>query len=425
MNAENNISNENVGTKEEPTTTTPETKEEPTTTTPETKEEPTTTTPETKEEPTTTTPETKETKEDPSPPIETCFPRQRIICAGEYAIKTALNGPYANITEISSPILIEKYSRDIAKWSPQGFGNNAILGLDTNVDTHFWFQVRAFLQENENFISTLKDKTSENICGIVIVSSLWEAVGSALLPSLISQFKAWNINSAAIAMLPSQIQPLDVHFNAFSSIGLALSEDFAPIVLVARDQIERYKGVNRNGSRITGKNILSYLLGIISAKETFSQELSELSRALNISIFSPLLVTGASLSFYGSIENMLNSAIFRPLLSFELSNVSVLYVVSRIPIQLKNEVLKERIELEIANWFKEKASLRSIHVSEPIYVEELDDRIDILMLVGGFDTAKMFASTEKRVRDIKNDTIKKGLVKKDEWEIIVKNLIED
>ena len=95
------------------------------------------------------------------------------------------------------------------------------------------------------------------------------------------------------------------------------------------------------------------------------------------------------------------------------------------PLQFKDKLPRGKIELTIANWFKEKAHLKSIYISEPIYAEDVSDRVDVVMFVGGFDVTEMFTSIEKKVSAIKSQAIKKGLIKEDEWQGIVKNLKED
>jgi hypothetical protein len=108
-----------------------------------------------------------------------------------------------------------------------------------------------------------------------------------------------------------------------------------------------------------------------------------------------------------------------------LSSSSVLYVLIRLPQQLKDKFTRGRIELSVADWIKKKANLRSVYVSEPIYVDEVSDRIDMLLIVGGFATTAMFAAMEKKVKDAKNNAIKKGFLKENEWQGIVKSLVKD
>jgi hypothetical protein len=357
--------------------------------------------------------------------LKPTFSKQTVICIGEYPIKILLRGPFFDKKEEPLPILIDKSSEDIAKWSHFSLNPDSILGLDLNVDTHFWYQVLPCVTEDSALIARLKNKPIDNWRGALMISSLWDGVGSALLPTLISQFKEWNINSIAFAVLPSKIQTSDVQFNAFSSLGMCASKDFTSVLLVDRDQLENYVGVNRNGSVLKGSTIVNYMLELALAKETFVQELCELSRAFNVKTYTILLATGASLQIYGSLENILNTALSRPLLKFDLSTASLLYVLLRIPAHLKEQLPQEKIELAIATWFKEKANLKSIYVSEPIYVADVNDRIDVAMFLGGFDATKMLRSIEKKVSAIKSQAIKQGSIKEEDWQAIVKSLVAD
>jgi hypothetical protein len=67
------------------------------------------------------------------------------------------------------------------------------------------------------------------------------------------------------------------------------------------------------------------------------------------------------------------------------------------PANLKDKIPRAKIELAITNWFKEKTNPQSIHISEPIYTEDMNDRIDAVLFIGGFDTAKMFEDLETKV----------------------------
>ena len=355
-------------------------------------------------------------------PLKPTFDKPVVICIGEYPIKILLKGSLIETKEEPLPIFIDKSSEDIAGWSQATLSPDTILGLDLNIDTHFWFQVSPSVTNDGALMARLKEKPIDNLRGAVIVSSLWDGVGSGLLPALISKLKEWNKNTVAFGVLPSKMQISDVHFNAFSSIGQCVSKGFASLLLLDRDQLENYVGVDRKGSVLKGNVFFNYLLEIVTGKETFVQELAELSRAFDVRVYTVLSATGASFSMYGSIKNMLDSALSRPLLKFDLATASVVYVLLRLPLQLKEALPRGKIELEIADWFKEKASLQTAFVSEPVYVEDANDRIDLVIFVGGFDTTEMFKAMEKKVKAIKSFVVKKGSMKEDEWRVIAKSL---
>jgi len=357
--------------------------------------------------------------------LKPLLPKQALVCIGEYPIKILLKEPYVNKNDEMLPILLGKSSDDIFKWVPKGFDPLLVLGFeDANIDTHFWYNVLPFVSQDETLIEGLKKKPIEKLHSAIMVASVWDGIGSASLPTLISKLKASNINSLSIAILPSKIQPTDAYFNSLASLGMCASSDAATVVLFDRDLLENYEGVDRNGSLIKGNMVANYLVNLLLAKETLVQEISELSRTFNVKMYSVLVATGASIKIYGSLENMLNAMLLKPLLTFDLSSASLLYVLLRMPISLKDKLPRGKIELATAGWFKEKANLKSIYITEPIYVEDTSDRIDLILFVGGFDTAKMFTDLDKKVKSMKNRAVEKGFIKEEDWQAIMKNLEE-
>ncbi len=354
--------------------------------------------------------------------LQQYVPQKAVVCLGEYPTKILLKENFARKIGDTLPLFVGRSSKDIIKWSQSPLNPDWVLGLDEKVDTHFWFNVLSFITQDDSVISRVKDKSAEKLTDAIMVSALWDGVASALLPALTAQFREWNIKSVALGILPSKLQPSDVHFNTLSSMGLYIGQEASTILLIDRDRLEDFVGVNRDGSVMKGNILVNYLLELMLAKEMLVEELSELSRSFSSKVFTVLSATGASPKIYGSLENILNTALSRPLLTFDVSTASVLYVLIRMPLRLKDSLPRGKIELTIANWFKDKADLKSIYVTEPVYVDEVSDRLDVLMFLGGFDTSKLFAALEKKVKDIKSEVVKKGLIKEEEWQGIVKGL---
>jgi hypothetical protein len=351
--------------------------------------------------------------------LKPLLPKQALVCIGEYPIKTLLKETGIR-KEGTLPILIEKSSDEIYKWLPKGYAAHLVLGFeDSNVDTHFWYKVLPNISKNDSIIESLSEKNVENLHSAIIFSSIWDGIGSAALPSLIGKFKASNIDSLSIAVLPSKIQPTDAHFNAYASLEMCLTTDGATVLLMDRDQIENYEGVDRKGELIKGNILSNYLLNLFLAKDSLVEEISELSRTFDTKLFTPLIVTGASYRIYGSIENMLNTALLKPFLTFDFSSASLLYVLLRMPLGLRDSLPRGRIELAITNWFKEKTSLQSIYITEPIYTEDMSDRIDAVLFIGGFDHTKLLSGLEQKCRALKDQAVKRGFMPED-WQVIAK-----
>lgn len=347
--------------------------------------------------------------------------KRGLVSIGDYPAKILIKGNFSKKIGDAQPIFISKSDKGGANVDQSSDLPHDILDIDLHVDTHFWFDIASYLAKDDGFSARLKSRI-EGLQENIIFASLWEGLGSALMPALISQFKAANANSVALGVLPSKAQPSDAHFNAFASIGMCASNDATALVLLDRDCVEEYVGVARDGSMLKGNVIVDYLLEMMLTKESFTQEFGELSRSFNVKLYTMLPVTGASLKIYGSFKNILNAASLNPFLTFELSSASVLYVLVRLPLSLKEKLTRGKIELVTAKWSKKLANIKSIYVSEPIYVDDASDRVDAVVFAGDFDLAEMTAFFLKKAAKVKNETVKKGLVKDDDWEAIVESL---
>lgn len=320
------------------------------------------------------------------------------------------------------PVFIGKSSAEIVKWTEDRLESYNIIGLNKEVATNFWFEMFSTATKDNTLLNRLKDKALHRVKNLILIFSTWEGVSSGLTPALIPQLKYWKIKNLVIAILPSRLQPADAQFNTLSSLGKSLSYN-APLLLVERDRLEKYVGVNRSGNIIKGKTIINDVLNVMLSREEIINEIVQLSNSHKVKKFTILPIMGASLEIYGSLKNILDSALPRQLLTFNLSTATIAYVILRIPLHLKEIIRKEDFELTVSKWLKKKGKFRSINVSEPLYIKDLSDRIDILILVGGFETFKLFSSLINEVNEVKNYLIEQKYINKEELNKIVKNLI--
>jgi hypothetical protein len=346
--------------------------------------------------------------------------KQALVCIGEYPIKTILKETIIT-KEVTLPILIEKSSDEIYKWLPKGYDAHFVLGFEEeNIDTHFWYNVLPTISKDNSVLESLRKKSLEKLHGAIIFSSVWDGIGSASLPTYIRKFKEANIDSLSIAVLPSKIQPKDAQFNACGALETCLATDGATVLLLERDQIESYEGVDRKGEQIKGNTVTNYLLNMFLAKNSLVEEIAELSRTFNTKLFTALLVTGSSYNIFGSLDNMLNAALLKPFLNVDLPSASLLYVLLRLPLSMKDKLPRGKIELTITNWLKEKTRLQSIYITEPIYTQDMTDRIDAVLFIGGFEATKMLSDMETKVKSLKDHAVEKGFITED-WKVVSKN----
>jgi hypothetical protein len=355
--------------------------------------------------------------------LKPLLPKQATVYIGEYPIKALLKQPYIDKSGLTLQVLLGKSSDEIYTWIPKGFNPHLVLGFeDANIQTHFWYNVYPYTTQDKTLIDGLKKKPTAKLHSAILVASLWEGIGSGALPSLISQFKASNMDTLSVTFLPSKIQPSDAYFNTLASVGMCADNDAATLLLLDRDLIENYEGVDRSGSPIKGNAVANYLVNLFLSKETLVQELSEQSRIFNNKMYTVLLAPGASMKIYGSMENIFDATLLKPLLNFDLSSVSLLYVLIRMPESLRDAYPRAKFELAVATWFKDKAKLKSISITEPVYVDDSNDRIDVVLFAGGFDTTEMFLEYEKKTRGLRSRAVQKGLVDKKEWLGMMKSL---
>lgn len=350
--------------------------------------------------------------------LKPLLPKQALVCIGEYPIKILLSQPQASKVNDVLTVFVGKSSDDIYSWVPKELEPYFILGFeDVKVDTHFWYDVLPYVSKDNTLIESLKKKPLDKLNGALMVSAVWDGINSATLPNFMSKLKNSNINTLGIAILPSKLQPNDSFFNAYASLKMCQSIEGSTVVLTDRDLIEDYEGVDRKGSQIKGNDVTNYLVNLLLSKETFVQEISELSRSFNEKTFTTLLVAGASYKIYGSIENMLNTALLKPLFNFDLSSSRLLYVLLRIPAGLKEKLPLGKVEIAIANWFSKRTSLKSIRIAEPIYVDEANDRVDIALFIGGFNSFTLESEFEQKTEQLKKQAVSKGLMTQD-WQAI-------
>jgi hypothetical protein len=89
------------------------------------------------------------------------------------------------------------------------------------------------------------------------------------------------------------------------------------------------------------------------------------------------------------------------------------------PLRLKEKLPRGKIELTITNWFKEKTSLQSIYITEPIYTQDMTDRIDAVLFIGGFEATKMLSDMETKAKSLKDNAVEKGFIT-EEWKVVDK-----
>ncbi|MBS7651932.1 MAG: hypothetical protein QW638_00585 [Candidatus Bathyarchaeia archaeon] len=286
----------------------------------------------------------------------------------------------------------------------------SFIDVDHNLDEHFCFNIYEYIENRRSLDLDLKDNLLHKVKSGLIVSSTWDGVGGGLFPYITSKLMEWRIDSIPIALIPSPEQPSDAHFNSISSIAMCINKGCYPIFIINRDLLEDYVGVDRKGNLIKGGMILNEILELMLSKEGFVNDFMRFSKYFDIKLYTILISTGCSLKIYDSLENIFNSMLYRMLLNFDLKESYIFYVLARIPVKLRGEITKEKLESAFIRWIREKSSPKVIYISDPIFINEVNDRIDIMIIVGGFNEEKILNSLEEKARETIEYLTKKGII---------------
>ena len=356
--------------------------------------------------------------------ISPVLPNQVVITVGQYALETFDSERFL---EDDMPTLIRILHRKETnlKTVDMNFDPEQTIILDTFYEPHYWFDLHSHLEKNRDFSDELKRRIFNYHDEVISIVSLSEGVASGVLPTLHSYLMREEKSAVSIAVFPSMTHSSDALFNAFSSIGLISIERSAPLILLDQSRLEEFAGVKRNGDILIGKDIIDYLIELFFDRKGFIRDLVKLSRSFDVDLYTVLMAAGCSLDIYESFRNILDITLEQPMLDFDLSTASMIYVLVRAPLHMRGQLTKGRIELEVTSWLKERADLDAPQICEPVYVDEFGDRIDIIILVGGFDTGELFNSIDKRISRFSRIMVEQELYDKEVWSSIKRQLLEN
>ncbi|MBI4333387.1 MAG: hypothetical protein HY673_19145 [Chloroflexi bacterium] len=238
---------------------------------------------------------------------------------------------------------------------------------------------------------------------IIVVAATGGGTGSGAGPAVI--YKAKDINpwahTFAVAVTPSNVETDRYHFNAYYGVSSLLHFEDKPnadvIVVLNYDELRRVTGVGPSGEEIKTEGLVIAMLRMLGLDigHAGATRLARLSQDLGIQAYVPCLGMGRSMEIFGSLPNILESAVLLPMSPVDRANVMVAYLLIRVPNRL-SDVLTDRVINELfdswakANFPRLKASLCLI-----TRLEEMSDRISVCILLGGDSLDNALGETKK------------------------------
>lgn len=355
--------------------------------------------------------------------VRPVLPNQVVVTVGRYALDT-LNDSKRFVGD-DTPTLIRVLHKKEMDLKTLNIDPELTIILDTIYEPHYWFDLHSYLKKDREFPNELERRIYDYHEEVISIASLSEGAASGVLPTLHSYLMKEGKSAVSIAVFPSMNHSSSALFNAFSSIGLIFIDKSGPVILLDQSRLEEFIGVRRDGNMLTDKDVIDFLIELFLDKEGFIRDLVKLSRSLKVDLYTILMAAGCSLEIYENFRNILDITLEQPMFDFDLSTSSLIYVLVRVPLHLREQLDKRHIELEVARWLKERANLDAPQICEPIYVDEFSDRIDVVILVGGFDTRGLFTSIDERISRFSRIIVEQELYDKEVWNNIKDQLLGD
>ncbi|MDP2719552.1 MAG: hypothetical protein Q8P44_06970 [Dehalococcoidia bacterium] len=226
---------------------------------------------------------------------------------------------------------------------------------------------------------------------LFFVSALGGGTGSGLGPQIVAACKRINSKSTtiAISVLPSANEPPQAHFNAYYGVSKLLAVDNIPLtemlVLLDHDRLRQTRGVGKGGSELKMESIVTAFLKLLGVTFTHTSliPISKTLTGLGIQAVIPCLAMGRSVNIFGSLTNVLDSALVVPLAPLEPSRVTFSCLLLSIPQRLGHMFPANGVSQEFQGWnVKHFPGLRASEF-QIAQTEELSDRVDCCILLGG------------------------------------------
>jgi len=348
------------------------------------------------------------------------LPDKAVVTVGQYTLETLIDSPKLSEADMYT-LLRVIHKKDLQHKTIQ-IDPKYCLMADTLYEPHYWFDMEEYY-DKVDVDSELEHLIYGYHNQVLTLSNISEGACSGILPEIHRFLAQKEKSTIGVALFPSMNHSSDALYNAFSAVGRILIDNSTPLVLIDQGLMEDYNGVHRIGDVLQDTAIIDYFIDMLLDKENIIRELDRLSRSYGVNIYSPLLATGCSLDIYGSFRNILEITLEQPLMDFELTSAKMVYVLVRAPLSYQEDFQKGQLEFEVTQWLQESIGVDIPQICEPLFVDEYGDRVDVIILVGGYDTKKKFNEVYQRIERFSKMNVDQNLVDEEEWNKIKKKML--
>lgn len=258
---------------------------------------------------------------------------------------------------------------------------------------------------------------------VFLLSALGGGTGSGVSPYTLQRARELNPHSrrVLVAMMPGADEPDSAHFNAFCSLSRFLQPDDDPVAdilfLANYDRLSRIRGVSASGEELARESLLSYLVASLvgavgdgGSSESDPGYLAKMSSSMGIHAFVPCLAIGRSLEIFGSIANILESALASPLAPIDKEAIVLSHILVQVPDRMASSLHEKTLRAELNRWNKNSFPRLKGSVIQLSHSSRTSDRVDLYLLLGG----TKLAVTASRAKEGFNRF--KSVVERKAWE---------
>jgi hypothetical protein len=237
---------------------------------------------------------------------------------------------------------------------------------------------------------------------VFLLSALGGGTGSGVSPYVLQRARALNqhCRNLAIAVMPGADEPDSAHFNAYCALSRFINTQKTEladmVLLIDHDRLLRVRGVGSMGEEIARDALLSHMLAMLvgasnggPSSHADPSYLAKMSRSMGVRAFVPCMALGRSMDIFGSLANMLESALSCPLAELDKDSIVLSHLLVRVPQRLASSLQEEAIRAELNRWHRANFPRLKGSVLQLSHVGGRTDRIDLCLLLGGTSLATM------------------------------------
>jgi hypothetical protein len=225
---------------------------------------------------------------------------------------------------------------------------------------------------------------------VFFAAGIGGGIGSA--PSVLVE-KCRQLNpgchTLALVVVPGVDESFHNHLNAYYGLSRLLEDGSRQspdlIVAVNYDRIKMLRGVGAGGQELTTESLLAALTSLFveNVNSQYIAEVIRINRSVGVKLVVPCLALGRSIEIFGSLANILESAIAYPANHVSRRAVLTCHLLLRLPGNHATGFEEETVNKEL--WALVRRHLPGVKAtsSSITYSDEQHDRVEACILLGG------------------------------------------